>query len=279
MKRWLHDPLLHFLVAGGLLFAVYGWLNRGSVSAPNVVRITTAEVSWLKETWARQWQRPPSEQELRGLVTDYLKESLLAREAQELDLDENDTVVRRRLAQKMEFLVQDTARLAEPDEDTLRRFYDDHRIQYRSPGRVSFTQLFFRSELDARRALAELKTRNADDLGDPSMLERDYADADEQALASVFGPAFASQIFGLAPGAWYGPLASGYGFHVVRIDGQEAMRERPFEQVRAQVLEEWQRVQQAKASEQFFDRLLKKYDVVLDESVKPLIGPLPGGMR
>jgi hypothetical protein len=80
MRRWLKEPLLHFLVAGGLLFAAYGWLNRESVSTPNTVHITMAEVNWLRETWARQWQRPPSEQELRGLVTDYLKESLLARE-------------------------------------------------------------------------------------------------------------------------------------------------------------------------------------------------------
>jgi parvulin-like peptidyl-prolyl isomerase len=279
MNRWLTEPLLHFLLAGGLLFAAYTWLNRDGFDEPRVVHITATEVSWLKETWTRQRQRPPSEQELRGLVTDYLKETLLVREAQALGLDENDTVVRRRLAQKMEFLVQDTARLAEPDEAALRRFYEARRIQYQSPGRISFTQLFFKSEKDARRALAELKTRNADDLGDPSMLERDYAEADEQTVVSVFGPEFAGKVFVLAPGQWHGPLASGYGVHLVWVDAQQAGQDRPFEMVRAQVLNEWQRVQQAKASEQFFDQLLKKYDVVVEDNLKPLVGPLSGGMR
>lgn len=279
MKSWFREPLLHFLVAGSVLFAAYGWLNPGNDSTPNVVRITTAEVTWLKETWARQWQRPPSEQELRGLVTDYLKETLLAREAQELGLDENDTVVRRRLAQKMEFLVQDTARLAEPGEDALRQFYDARRTQYQAPGRVSFTQLYFRTEAEARRARDKLKTRSADDLGDPSMLGRDYAQADEQTVASVFGPEFAGRIFDLAPGQWSDPLASSYGFHLVRVDAQQAGQARPFDEVRAQVLDEWHRVQQVQASKQFFDRLLKKYDVVVEDGLKPLIGPSAGGMR
>ena len=120
MRRWLKEPLLHFLVVGGLLFAAHAWLHRGGGDAPHVVHLTAAEVNWLKEMWARQWQRPPNEQELRGLVTDYVKEGLLAREARALGLDENDTIVRRRLAQKLAFFVQDTARLAEAGEDAMR---------------------------------------------------------------------------------------------------------------------------------------------------------------
>lgn len=278
MRRWIKEPLLHFLLAGGVLFAAYVWLNRGNDSAPRAVEITSAEVNWLKESWTRQWQRPPSEQELRGLVTDYLKEELLAREAQELGLDEDDTIVRRRLAQKMEFLVQDTARLAEPGEEALRRFYDSRRARYQTPARITFTQIYFKTEAAGRRARDELKSRNAADLGDPSLLERDYAQADGQTVASMFGPAFAGQVFALAPGQWHGPLASGYGFHLVRVDAQQPGQARPFEQVRAQVLDEWHRVQQAKASEQFFAALLKKYDVVVEDSLKPLIGPLSGGI-
>jgi hypothetical protein len=151
MRHWLKEPLLHFLVAGGLLFAVYAWLNRVGGEAPGVVRITAAEVHWLKETWARQWQRPPSEQELRGVVADYVKEVLLAREARALGLDENDTVVRRRLAQKLEFLVQDTVRLAEPREDELCQLYDASRTRYHTPARLSFTHIYFKTEVAAAR--------------------------------------------------------------------------------------------------------------------------------
>lgn len=209
MRGWFKEPLLHFLVAGGLLFAVYAWLNRGGGDEPRVVRITAAEVNWLRETWARQWQRPPSEQDLRGIVADYLKEELLAREARELGLEENDTVVRRRLAQKMEFLVQDTARLADPGENELREIYNANRARYQNPPRISFTQIYFTTEAAARQGLDQLATHGAADLGDRTLLERDYAEADEQAVRSLFGPEFAEKLFALEPGQWRGPVASG----------------------------------------------------------------------
>lgn len=279
MKRWIREPLLHFLVAGALLFAAYGWLNHESSDAPRTVRISVAEVNWLKETWARQWQRPPTAEELRGLVTDYLKETLLAREAAEMGLDENDTIIRRRLAQKMEFLVQDTARLAEPGDAELRRFYEANRAHYQAPARVSFTQLFFRNESDAKQGLAELATRSPDDLGDPSMLERDHAEADAQAVTSQFGDAFSREVFGLASGPWHGPVASAYGFHLVRVSARQDAQPLPYEAARAQVLEDWQREEQSQASQRFYAELLKKYDVVVDDSVKPLVGPLAGTAR
>jgi hypothetical protein len=271
--------LLHFVVVGALLFGTYAWLDREDDEQPRVVRITTAEVQWLAETWTRQWHHPPSEQELRGLVRDYLKESLLAREARELGLDENDTIVRRRLAQKMEFLAQDTTRLAEPGEDALRQFYDTRRAQYKTPARISFTQLFFKTEAAARRALNQLDTRDSSNLGEPSLLERDHVLADEQAVASVFGPAFAAKLFALAPGPWHGPLASGYGFHLVQVHELQAETVRPFDEVRARVLDDWHGEQQAKASEQLLDLLLKKYDVVMDDGLEPVIGPLYGEIR
>jgi len=280
VTRLAREPLVHFLIAGAVLFAAYAWLNQGAGDeSPRAVHISAAEVVWLKETWARQWQRPPTETELRGLVTDYLKESLLAFEAKEMGLDENDTIVRRRLAQKMEFLLQDTARLGEPGEDALRRFYDARRDQYRFSARISFAQVFFRTDEAARRALDELKTRSPADLGDPSLLERNFSQADEQTVASVLGPEITGKIFALAPGQWHGPLASSYGFHLVQVSEVLAGEERPFDQVRAKVLEEWYHVQQEKASEQFFASLLKKYDVVVEDSLKPLIGPLSGEVQ
>jgi len=274
MKRWVSEPLLHFLVAGALLFAAYAWLNRESADPQRTVRVSVAEVNWLKETWARQWQRPPTEEELRGLVTDYLKETLLAREATEMGLDENDTVIRRRLAQKMEFLVQDTARLGEPGEAALRRFYDANRAHYRAPARVSFTQIFFRTESDAKQGLARLAGSSPDEIGDPSMLERDHAEADVQAVTSQFGDAFSREVFRLAAGPWQGPVASAYGFHLVRVSARQAAQPLSYEAVRAQVLEDWQREEQAKAGQRFLAGLLKKYDVVVDDSVKQLVGPL-----
>ena len=143
MKNILREPLLHFLLAGGLLFVTYAWLNQDEDPESRMVHISEAEVNWLRETWTRQWSRPPDDIELRGLVAGHLKVKLLAREARELGLELDDTVVRRRLAQKMEFIVQDVALLAEPAEEELRKLYDENSEHYHSPAQISFKQIFF----------------------------------------------------------------------------------------------------------------------------------------
>jgi hypothetical protein len=148
MKRLTKEPLFHFLLIGAVLFGAYAWRNRGTPGENQArqVRISEADVKWLKETWARQWQREPTLDELGGLVTEFLKEELLAREAREMGLDQNDTVVRRRLAQKVEFLVQDTSQWVEPTEDDLRKFHAAHPERFSEPARVSFTHIYFSRE-------------------------------------------------------------------------------------------------------------------------------------
>ena len=274
MKRWLREPLLHFVVIGALLFAVYAWLDRGQGDTPRVVHISAAEINWLKETWTKQWHRPPDAQDLRGLVTAYLKEELLAREAKELGLDQNDTVVRRRLAQKMEFMVQDTAALDDPTDSVLHTFYNSHRSRYERPQQISFSQIYFKSAAGAQRGMIALKKHRNQELGDPSLLAPDYNGVDQQSLTSLFGDAFSRAVFSLEPGQWQGPVASGYGFHLVKVNARNPAQQLSFESVRTQVRNDWQRDQQDKAERQFYARLLKKYDVVVDEGIQPVIGPL-----
>jgi hypothetical protein len=283
--KLLREPLLHFLVLGGLMFAAYSWLHRGAAddAAPTAVRITTSEVAWLKETWSRQWRREPSREELRGLVTDFLKEELLAREARAMKLDEDDTIVRRRLAQKVAFLVEDTAQLAEPTDQDLRHFYDAHRELFQTGARVSFTHVFFNrekrtdAEADARAALAKLQSgADAETVGDRLLIDAEMHDAEERAVAAQFGPDFAKAVLTLKPGVWSGPVVSGYGLHLVRLSALTPGHLREFAEVRAQVLNRWRDEQQRENSSRYFAGLLKKYDVALDESAKSLIGPLDG---
>ena len=283
MKRLLKEPLLHFLVLGTLLFAVYSWLNRSSPNNKNTagtVRITSNEIAWLKETWSRQWQREPSRDELRGLVTDFLKEELLSREARALGLDQNDTIVRRRLAQKLEFLVKDTSTLAEPTEEDLRRFYEANPERFQTDARISFTQVFFSREkraaagTDAKAALSELAGgANAADVGDRILVDSDFVDTDMQSVAGQFGREFANAVFALKPGGWTGPIESGYGLHLVRVSEVKPGKRRAFSEVKTQVLEYWREQRQRQDNEKYFASLLKKYDVVVDENLKPLIGP------
>jgi hypothetical protein len=287
MPAFLKEPLLHFLFAGALLFVMYGWVNDGTdveSQEKRMVRITAGQVEWLKQTWARQWGRPPNEDELQEMVGGYLKEELLAREAREFKLDENDTVVRRRLAQKMEFMIQDTAQVAEPGEEELRRLYESHPERFQTPTRITFTHVFFnrdkrgvRTKADALAALEQLSQTgpgSAPDLGDRFLLPYDFHGADEQAVANMFGQEFARRVFFVEPEKWAGPFESSFGLHLVHLTGKEPARLPDFETVKGDVATLWRQEHELEARERYFTSLLEKYDVVVDESVKSLIGPL-----
>ena len=285
--RLLREPLLHFAIGSAILFAGYAWLNieRANPTGPEPVQIGEGEVRWLKETWANQWLRGPSTEELQGLVADLVTEELLAREAREMGLDEHDTIVRRRLAQKLKFLVEDTSRLVEPTEEELRKFYEANGARFHTRATVSFTQIFFSpaqrkdATSDANAALNELKTAGRSDLagiiGDRLLLDREFQDADEQSVASMFGPDFARAVFALQQGVWSGPLKSGYGVHLVSVAHLAAAKQRPFAEARSEVLQEWRREKEEVANREYLARLREKYGVELDDSVKALLDTRP----
>jgi hypothetical protein len=292
--RYFKEPLLHFLIIGGVLFLLYGWLNPDAEEAgadpSRTVHITAAEIDWLKQTWMRQRQRPPSEPEFRGVVGEYILEVLLAREAIALGLDENDTVVQRRLAQKMAFIVENTAQLAEPDDETLHRFHQTHSGLFQAPARVSFSHIYFNpdrrgtaTEADAREALQQLQAVSTGtdpaQFGDRFLGAYDLSDAEEAELNLTFGEKFARDVFSLVPGEWQGPIPSGFGFHLVRVTKAEKARLRDFEAVGDKVLARWHQQQAEKGREQYFASLLSRYELVLDDSVRALVGPLDGFRR
>lgn len=279
LRSWIREPLLHFALAGALLFGVYDALDRDADEPRSVVRITATDLEWLRSSWTRQHQRPPDDRELRHLVSDYVREELLAREARALGLDEDDTVVRRRLAQKMEFLLQDGVLLAGPGEAELRRRYDRDRSRYRSAARISFDQIFFASEIDAERGLAALAAGRIDELGDPTLLAREYPGVDEPAVTNLFGRAFAEALFGLDAGTWRGPFRSVYGFHLVRVKDRQAAAPLEFEAARERVREDWLRDEKGDAEDLLLRSLLAKYELIVEEAVEPWFGPLASAER
>jgi hypothetical protein len=287
MRRWLREPLLHFFITGALLFAAYGLIGDeedDGAGSGGVIRITSAEVDWLTQTWARQWGRPPSVEEARGIITGYLEEELLAREARALSLDEDDTVVRRRLAQKMEFMVRDTWMAGEPGDEELRRLYASHSERFRARARVDFTHVYFsreqrgpHAEADARAALQQLSGAAGADpvqLGDRFLGPYDFSAADQQAVAAALGDEFARRVLAMTPGDWRGPIGSAYGLHLVRVTGAEPARQPQFQSVRNDVLALWRELREQEERAQYFAALLDKYEVVVDESIEPLVGPL-----
>ena len=287
MRQWLSEPLVHFLAIGSLLFGAYAWLHRGesgsSDNGAGPVRITATEISYLTQTWERLQQRKPTREELHALVAGYLKEELLGREARELGLDQNDPIIRRRLAQKVEFLVSDTAPFAAPTDDGLRRIYEANKESFRTPARISFIQVFFNPETrrdaasDAKAALAALSIgAPIGTFGDPFPIDAEVRDDILQTVAEQFGNEFAKAVFALQPAAWHGPIASSFGLHLVRVTEAKPARQLEFSEVEPQVRERWRDEHQHEANVQHYENLQKKYGVVVDENVKPLIGPLDG---
>jgi len=280
--RLLKEPLLHFVAIGGLLFVAHAALDQsdgGGAAAPPAIHLTAADAEWLKEMWTRQWRRPPTDEELKSLVADHLKEEVLSREARALELDIGDTVVRRRLAQKMIFLLEDTIRTAEPPEAELRALYEMRPDLVRTPARVSFSQVFFRREHGdnrARSSLAALSDTAALPVehGDRLLLGDTFADQDEQALTNVFGANFARAVMALPVGKWSGPVESGYGLHLVKVTEAPPSRTLLFTEVRERLAEEWRRQRQEAANAQLYEGLLRKYRLAADPAVRPLLESL-----
>jgi hypothetical protein len=285
--RLLKEPLLHFLLAGAALFGVYALLNRtpdnSSTGTPAQVHISPGDVQWLKENWTTQWRRPPTPEELRGLVTDYLNEQLLAREARALGLEDNDVIVRRRLAQKLIFLIDDTMRRVEPTQDELQRHYEANADRFRSDAHISFAHIYFSPQRrrdarsDAMDALKLLLSDSTDqrsaELGDALLLESEHHNETERSVSNAFGPGFARAVFALRTDTWSGPIESGYGLHLVRVSFVRDAQVRPLHEVRERVVADWRREQEQSAKQRYLDELRRKYHVVADEEVKALIGP------
>jgi parvulin-like peptidyl-prolyl cis-trans isomerase-like protein len=281
----LRDPLVHFTVAAGLLFAGYQFLGRSetSDSPRDPVRIGEGEIRWLQQTFTNQWQRAPTPDELTNLATNLLEEELFAREARALGLDENDTIVRRRLAQKLDFLVNDTSRIAEPSEADLQRFYAEHADLFETVPTISFRHIYFShakrtdAQGDAKAALVLIANGDTPpgDIGDSLLVDAEFNDIDLQTVSNLFGPDFAKAAFVMTPGKWEGPVPSGFGLHLVQVTKSRPAEARPFETARKEVVSEWRRQKELEIRAAYVAKLKEKYGVDIDDSVKPLIAPGP----
>lgn len=277
------EPLVHFALIGAIMFGGYHRLNSGSPEPDKTepIHIGEGDVRWLKQTWASQWLRDPTGEELSGLVNDLVGEQLLAREAEAMGLGENDTIIRRRLAQKLKFVIEDTAHLTEPKDAELRQYYASHSASFATPGTVSFRQIYFNPEqrndplADADKLLAELQSKGegSSAAGDRLLLGDDFEHLEDSALSGMFGTQFANEVFALEPGSWGEPIKSGYGLHLVMVTDRTPTELRPFETVRDAVITQWRSSKQKEVSRSYLADLRKKYGVQYDNGTKALLEP------
>jgi hypothetical protein len=270
LARLVREPLLHFLLLGGVLFAIFG---RGGPSDAGIadrhIMVSEADISRLAVGFSRTWNRPPATDELEAQIQNYIREEVLYRTALALGLDKDDTIIRRRLRQKMEFLFEDTVPV--PQEAELRAYLQAHLEKFRTQPLISFRQVFVsqsrgaNAEADARQILARLLSTasGAANEGDALLLGDAFTRMPLDRVAALFGESFAQTMAQSAAGRWVGPLRSTYGLHLVLVADVEPAELPAFEQVRSAVEREWFAERRAAAQAAEYQTLLAGYRVTL----------------
>ena len=277
LKRWLREPLLHFVLIGLLLFGFYAYRNRGRsvVKSPTQIVLSLDELATMEMYFESQWHRRPTPQEFQAMVEDKVKEEVLYREGLVMGLDKDDTIVKRRMAQKVQFLAEDVATAHEPATAELKAWFEKNTDKFALPSRYSFRHIYFSPDKrgknaheDAAQALARIAGQPEDSplitpVADRFMFQDYYGDRTPSAVAKEFGPQFAVALEKLKTGSWQGPIESGFGWHLVFVDTVIPGRVPAFDEVESEVKTAWLGEQKAQAREKAYKSLRSKYTVLL----------------
>jgi hypothetical protein len=271
MKKFLAEPLLHFLLIGALLFVLFEVLRSpGDVSDKRIV-ITQSDVEALQANFARTWQRPPTMQELPRLVEEKVRGEIAYREAVAMGLDVNDAYVKQRMKAKLEFMLEDISTLDQPTDQELADYLAQHREKFRREAQVSFVQVYLGeqpSEQEAARVLAQLTEAGADaeleTYGKSIMLPLAVPASPLSVVDRRFGSGFTAQLKGFPVGQWQGPVVSSYGYHLVQVNGRVAAMDPPLEGVRREVMRELVAERIKTVKETTYAGLREQYEVVIE---------------
>jgi peptidyl-prolyl cis-trans isomerase C len=276
LKRAIREPLIHFLLFGFAIFVVYCFINRGTTVGGNYqIVITLDDLKQLDASFVSQWNRQPTQQEFNGLLESLVRQEILYREGLSLGLDKDDTIVKRRMAQKMEFISEDVASAHEPSAQELTAWFAKHSEQFALPGLVTFRHLFFgfdrraqKAQSDADAALRKIAGLAEDSpvaksQADAFMFHDYYAEATPEQLAKEFGPDFAAAIFKLKSGSWQGPIQSAYGWHLIWIESIAPGRIPTLQEVEPDVKAAWLTDQKAEQWNATYSKLRSRYAVMV----------------
>jgi hypothetical protein len=291
MRKLLREPLLHFMLLGFGLFLLHGWMGGLAGGAGKSIVITQGRIEQLVAAYARMNQRAPVASELEALIDDAIREEIFYREARALGLDQDDTIVRRRLRQKLEFVSEDVVPVPEPTDVQLKGYLQAHPEKFRSEARYSLSQVYLNPQRhgerlagDMQALLAELQrtgaVADASKLGDAFLLEHRFQDVTASELVRLFGAGFETALRALPINEWQGPVPSGYGVHLVFIDKRDDSRAAALEHVRDEVRREWIHDQRQQANERFYADLRKRYEVTVERpTASGGASALAAGMR
>lgn len=278
VKKVLREPLVHFLALALAIFAIYGALNRSDSVTTGRIVVTQGRIEQIATLFARTWQRRPSPSELKGLIDDYIKDEVYYREALKLGLEADDTVIRRRLRQKMEFLSDAANATLNPTEAELAEYLNAHAEKFAVEPAVAFRQIYFNPERrgdktkeDAKTALEALRSDSSLDpasVSDATLLPSELSLTSKASVSQTFGPAFAEEVTRSTPGTWVGPIKSAFGSHLVRVHEISPGRVPTLPEVRDAVQRDWASEKRRTLADRRFNELLKQYDVTFESVPK-----------
>ena len=273
MRAVMREPLLHFLLAGAGLFLLFSFAAGPDSADNDEIVVSSGQIEHLTTLFVKTWQRAPTDVELRGLIDSYILEEVLYREAVAIGLDQDDTIIRRRLKQKMEFLVDDFS-AANPSDADLQKFLDSDPERFRAEARISFEHVYLADpqagEIEA--ILAALQSGEPLDSGIASLsglLPQRFDDASETTIAGQFGGSFKDALFTLDIKKWTGPVESPFGTHLVKIEQIVESRVPMLDEIRDEVKREWLVDRRDVAQQAVFDSLRGKYTITIEDYVTP----------
>lgn len=272
VQKLVREPLVHFLGMALLIFIVFAAVRPGIEDSSGVIEVSEARIEQLAGIFAKTWQRPPTAPELKGLIDDYVKEEISYREAKALGLDQDDTVIRRRMRQKLEFLTSSDASPA-PTDAEIQAYLDANAERYAVEPRISFSQVFFdpqRRSLtineDVAGALEQLRTGaslGTTDLGDATMLPQSVDLAYKRIIERDFGSQFADALLTTKKDQWAGPITSSFGLHLVLVSEHQPGQRATLDQARAAVVRDLAEDRRKEREAKRFAELLKKYEIII----------------
>ena len=273
LREVLREPLLHFLFAGAGVFLLYGALSGPGDDANDEIVVTVGQVEHLASIFLKTRLRLPTPQELAGLIDNYVVEELLYREAVAIGLDRDDTIVRRRMRQKMDFLLDDLATI-EPTDEELQQFLDEQPERFRRDAHFSFDH-FYIADGDAAAAMSVLDQLRSGEsearmnTAGSGLLPDRIDDMSETQISALLGSTFTQQLMQLDPGDWTGPIESPYGVHLVRIDRMVESVVPALAVIRSDVRREWLFERREASRDEMIDALREKFRITIEDYETP----------
>ena len=279
----LREPLFHFLLLGGVLFLIFGITNQaGTVSSDQRVVVSVGRIEQLATVFGKTWQRPPTRKELKGLIDDFVLEEVYYRQAVAMGIDRDDTIIRRRLRQKLEFLTDDVSSLVEPTDEELAAYLADNQEKFRVSPSYTFRQVYVNPEKHGDNTEAyiteqlELLQSGQMPGGDATLLPESFDEDSRQAVDGSFGRGFSKELDKLTIGDWQGPIRSGFGVHLIRLAARTEGRLPELAKIRAVVQREWSNEKRIADRRKMNDRLLEDYEVIIEWPEETVAGRISG---